>query len=83
MYHLCVQYISSRAREESALGPVVPLDTRIHTGYLMSMGIGAAYLTSTHLKINTTISMESDIISFYRLMPQVNLNRYFIEVQGY
>ena len=30
MYHLCVQYISSRNREESALGPVVPLDTISH-----------------------------------------------------
>ena len=26
MYHLCVQYISSRTREESSLGPVEPLD---------------------------------------------------------
>ena len=26
MHHLCAQYISSKTREESALGPVVPLD---------------------------------------------------------
>ena len=28
MYHLCVQYKSSRTREESALVPVEPIDRR-------------------------------------------------------
>ena len=48
-----------------------------------SLGVGAAYAQSTHNKINTKSSTESELVKANHLMPQVLQTRYFLEAQGY
>jgi hypothetical protein len=61
----------------------VHLDMKSHTGGMMSLGRGAVHGTSTRQKINTTSSIEAEVVVLHEVLPQILWTRYFLEAQGY
>jgi hypothetical protein len=49
----------------------------------MSMGEGAAYLSSQKQKMNTKSSTEAELVGANDVLPQVLWTKYFLEAQGY
>jgi hypothetical protein len=49
----------------------------------MSMGTGAAYLTSKKQKLNTKSSTEAEPVGVEDMLPQALWTKYFMEAQGY
>ena len=58
-------------------------DTRIHSGAIMSLGGGDTYTGSTHQKLNTKRSTESELVGADDFKPQVLRTCYFLEARGY
>jgi len=54
-----------------------------HTGAAMTLGKGAAYLSSSKQKINTMSSTETELIAVNDKMGQILWTKYFLEAQGY
>ena len=54
-----------------------------YTGDYISLGIGAAYASSSKQKLNTRSSTEAELVAAYDRMPQVVRTCYFLEEQGY
>ena len=46
-------------------------DMKSHTGAYMSLGIGAAYVSSSKQKLNTRSSTKANLVAAYDSMPQV------------
>ena len=57
--------------------------TKNHTGAYMSLGIGAAYASSSKQKLKTHSSTKEDLVAAYDSMPQIVWTRYFLEEEGY
>ena len=53
-----------------------------HTGSYMSLGVGAAYASSSKQKLNMRSSTEAELVAADDSMPQVVWNRFFLEEQG-
>lgn len=58
-------------------------DMRSHTGGTMSLGVGAAYSSSTRQKLNTKSSTEAEIVGVDDVLGQVLWTQYFLREQGY
>ena len=58
-------------------------DIRSHTGSLMTMGIGGAYVQSSKQKLNTKSSTETKLVGVDDVLTQVIWTRYFLKEQGY
>jgi hypothetical protein len=58
-------------------------DCRWQIGCLMTMGKGAACISSNKMKCNTQSSTETELISLHNKLPDVIWTRYFVECQGY
>ena len=56
---------------------------RSHTGGLMTMGTGGAYVQSSKQKLNTKISTKAEIVGVYDVLIQVIWTRYFLKEQGH
>ena len=56
---------------------------RGHIGEGLYMGRGYTIVTLTNQKLNTLISIESDIVVVHNCMSAVCWTRYFMEAQGY
>ena len=56
---------------------------RGHIGEGLYMGRGFTIVTLTNQKLNTPISIESDIVVVHNCMSAVCWTRYFMEAQGY
>ena len=56
---------------------------RSHTDGIITMGKGFIYSTSTHQRINTKSSTESELVGASNLLPQIVWTVYFLEAQGY
>ena len=54
-------------------------DTRSHTGGMMSMGLGAANLSSQKQKLNTKSSTEAELVGVADILPKTLWRRYFLE----
>ena len=49
----------------------------------MSLGVGAAYASSSKQKLNTPSSIEADLVAADESMTHIVWNLYFLEEQGY
>ena len=58
-------------------------DMRSHTGGLMTMGKGGAYVNSRKQKLNNKSSTEEELVGVDDVLTQVIWNRYFLKEQGY
>ena len=58
-------------------------DMKSHTGGTMSLGKGSPYSTSTHQKLNTKSSTETELVVVDDVMPQIIWSKNFLEAQGY
>jgi hypothetical protein len=56
---------------------------RGHTGGVLTLGKGAAYMTSKGQKISTRSSTKSELVGVYDVLPQVLWTQHFLEAQGY
>ena len=58
-------------------------DMRSHTGAYMTFGRGMLNGASNKQKINTTSSIEDEVVGVHDNMPAVLWTRYFLQEQGY
>ena len=61
----------------------VHTDMKSHTGGALSLGKGVIFGTSTHQKINTRSSTETELVAMNEVLPHVLWTCYFLEAQGY
>ena len=54
-------------------------DMRSHTGGIMNMGTGGAYVQSIKQKLNTKSSTESEFDGVYDVLTQLIWTRYFLK----
>ena len=62
---------------------VVHDDVKIRTGLYMSLSKETIYVASTKQKLNTTSSIESELLGVSDGMPKMIWTRYFMEAQEY
>lgn len=60
----------------------VHMDTKGHTGGMMSMGHGSVYSTSTKQKLVTRSSTECEVVGVHDVMPQLLWTTHFLKEQG-
>ena len=62
---------------------MVHTDMRSHTGGLITIGTGRAYVQSRKQKLNTKNSTEASIVAVDDVLTQVIWIHYFLKEQGY